>query len=214
MALATSLYAVFAVYPFVLGNPGARIPRSVPHGDWRQRLLLLRGPDGAAAGRAVLDRRHRPGRSRASSWPCCCARCSASSRKADATSRRLAIVAGSALAFATVAIPLQLEQQWITIGWALEGAALAWLYRRIPHRGLLYCGDGAAVGRLRPARAESRDLHLRAARHARLQLVSLRVSDLQRRDPCRRVVAVAHRRSAARRSATGPRRPRCCRRRA
>ena len=51
---------------------------------------------------------------------------------------RLAIVAGTALAFATVAIPLQLRQQWITVGWALEGAALAWLYRRISHRGLLY----------------------------------------------------------------------------
>jgi uncharacterized membrane protein len=51
---------------------------------------------------------------------------------------RLALVAGDALAFVTVAIPLQLRQQWITIGWALEGAALAWLYRRIPHRGLLY----------------------------------------------------------------------------
>jgi uncharacterized membrane protein len=50
---------------------------------------------------------------------------------------RLALVAGSALAFVTVAIPLQLRQQWITIGWALEGAALAWLYRRIAHRGLL-----------------------------------------------------------------------------
>jgi uncharacterized membrane protein len=36
-----------------------------------------------------------------------------------------------------VAIPLQLDRQWITIGWALEGAALAWLYGRIPHRGLL-----------------------------------------------------------------------------
>jgi uncharacterized membrane protein len=53
---------------------------------------------------------------------------------------RLALVAGSALAFVTVAIPLQLHQQWITIGWALEGVALAWLYRRIPHRGLLYTG--------------------------------------------------------------------------
>jgi hypothetical protein len=53
---------------------------------------------------------------------------------------RLALVAGSALAFVTVAIPLQLRHQWITIGWALEGAALAWLYRRIPHRGLLYSG--------------------------------------------------------------------------
>jgi len=51
---------------------------------------------------------------------------------------RLAVIAGAALAFATVAIPLQLRNQWITIGWALEGAALAWLYRRIPHRGLLY----------------------------------------------------------------------------
>ena len=50
---------------------------------------------------------------------------------------RLAAVAGVALSFITVAIPLQLEHQWITIGWALEGAALAWLYSRIPHRGLL-----------------------------------------------------------------------------
>ena len=50
---------------------------------------------------------------------------------------RLALVAGAALSFITVAIPLQLEHQWITIGWALEGAALAWLYVRIPHRGLL-----------------------------------------------------------------------------
>ncbi len=55
---------------------------------------------------------------------------------------RLAIVAGTALAFVTVAIPLQLEHQWITIGWALEGAALAWLYRRIPHRGLLLTSVG------------------------------------------------------------------------
>jgi uncharacterized membrane protein len=53
---------------------------------------------------------------------------------------RLAMIAGAALAFVTVAIPLQLHHQWITIGWALEGAALAWLYRRIPHRGLLYSG--------------------------------------------------------------------------
>jgi uncharacterized membrane protein len=51
---------------------------------------------------------------------------------------RLALVAGAALAFLTVAIPLQLKNQWITIGWALEGAALAWLYTRIAHRGLLY----------------------------------------------------------------------------
>jgi len=51
---------------------------------------------------------------------------------------RLALVAGGALAFLTVAIPMQLEHQWITIGWAFEGAALAWLFTRVPHRGLLY----------------------------------------------------------------------------
>ncbi|MEA2416185.1 MAG: hypothetical protein QOI58_2842 [Thermoanaerobaculia bacterium] len=50
---------------------------------------------------------------------------------------RLALTAAAALAFITIAIPLQLEKQWITIGWALEAAALVWLYRRIPHRGLL-----------------------------------------------------------------------------
>jgi hypothetical protein len=50
---------------------------------------------------------------------------------------RLALVAAAALAFLTAAIPLQLEKQWVTIGWALEGAALVWLLRRIPHRGLL-----------------------------------------------------------------------------
>ncbi len=50
---------------------------------------------------------------------------------------RLALVGGATLAFVTVAIPLQLDRQWITIGWALEGAALAWLFLRIPHRGLL-----------------------------------------------------------------------------
>ncbi len=55
---------------------------------------------------------------------------------------RLALVAGAALAFITAAIPLQLEKEWITIGWALEGAALAWLYGKIPHKGLLYFASG------------------------------------------------------------------------
>ncbi|HSP14911.1 MAG TPA: DUF2339 domain-containing protein [Thermoanaerobaculia bacterium] len=50
---------------------------------------------------------------------------------------RLATVTATALAFITVAIPLQLDKQWITIGWALEAAALVWLFKRIPHRGLI-----------------------------------------------------------------------------
>jgi hypothetical protein len=55
----------------------------------------------------------------------------------ERTLNRLALIAGTSLAFITVAIPLQLEKQWITIGWALEGAALIWLFSRIAHRGLI-----------------------------------------------------------------------------
>jgi len=63
-------------------------------------------------------------------------------RPGERTLDRLALVAGAALAFITVAIPLQLDRQWITIGFAFEGAALAWLYTRIPHRGLLLFATG------------------------------------------------------------------------
>ena len=65
----------------------------------------------------------------------------------ERTLGRLALVAGAVLAFITVAIPLQLEKQWITIGWALQAAALAWLSRRIPHKGLVIwtCGLLTAV---------------------------------------------------------------------
>jgi uncharacterized membrane protein len=49
----------------------------------------------------------------------------------------LVVVAGGILALVTAAIPLQLEKEWITIGWALLVPALAWLHSRVPHRGLL-----------------------------------------------------------------------------
>lgn len=58
---------------------------------------------------------------------------------------RLALVAGAALAFITAAIPLQLEKEWITIGWALEAAALAWLYTRVTHKGLAATSLGLAI---------------------------------------------------------------------
>lgn len=63
----------------------------------------------------------------------------------DRDQGRLALVAGAALAFVTVAIPLQVDRQWITVGWALEGAALAWLHTRIRHRGLLWTSVGLLV---------------------------------------------------------------------
>ncbi|MFN7975707.1 MAG: DUF2339 domain-containing protein [Acidobacteriota bacterium] len=61
------------------------------------------------------------------------------------TAGRLVMVAGAALAFVTLAIPLQLEKQWITVGLALEAAALAWLFGRVPHRGLLAWSAGLAT---------------------------------------------------------------------
>lgn len=58
-------------------------------------------------------------------------------RPAERDLRRLALLAASILGLVTVAIPLQLEKQWWTIGWAALAAALTWLWRRVPHRGLL-----------------------------------------------------------------------------
>lgn len=50
--------------------------------------------------------------------------------------RYLALFTAVALWFIAVAIPLQLDKQWITLGWALEAMALCWLFGRLPHRGL------------------------------------------------------------------------------
>jgi uncharacterized membrane protein len=53
---------------------------------------------------------------------------------------RLALFGGVALLFITLVFPIQFERQWITISWALEGAALLWLFHRVPHRGLPFAG--------------------------------------------------------------------------
>ena len=52
----------------------------------------------------------------------------------------LALFAGVALFFITLIFPIQFERQWITIGWALEGVALLWLFQRLPHPGLRLSG--------------------------------------------------------------------------
>ncbi len=49
---------------------------------------------------------------------------------------QLAWFGGTALFFLTLIFPLQFERQWITLGWALEGVALLWLFHRVPHPGL------------------------------------------------------------------------------
>jgi hypothetical protein len=55
---------------------------------------------------------------------------------------QLAWFGGVALFFITLIFPVQFERQWITIGWALEGAALLWLFHRVPHPGLRLVGIG------------------------------------------------------------------------
>jgi uncharacterized membrane protein len=55
---------------------------------------------------------------------------------------QLAWFGGVALFFVTLIFPIQFSHQWITIGWALEGAALLWLFHRVPHPGLRLTGVG------------------------------------------------------------------------
>jgi uncharacterized membrane protein len=58
---------------------------------------------------------------------------------------QLALFGGVALFFITLIFPIQFDRQWITIGWALEGAALLWLFHRVPHPGLRLVGTGLLV---------------------------------------------------------------------
>ena len=53
---------------------------------------------------------------------------------------RLAWQGGALLLFVSLIFPLQFDREWITLGWALEGLALLWLFRRVPHRGLRVVG--------------------------------------------------------------------------
>ncbi len=52
--------------------------------------------------------------------------------------RGLVWLSAVALSFVAIAIPLQLEKEWITIGWALQAFALLQLWKRLDHPGLKY----------------------------------------------------------------------------
>src|SRR5438045_596423 len=58
---------------------------------------------------------------------------------------QLALFGAAILFFITLIFPIQFERQWITVGWALEGAALCWLFHRVPHPGLRLAGVGLLV---------------------------------------------------------------------
>jgi uncharacterized membrane protein len=54
----------------------------------------------------------------------------------------IALFAGVVLFFVTLVFPLQFRKEWLTLGWALEGTALVWLFGRIPHPNLKRWGLG------------------------------------------------------------------------
>jgi uncharacterized membrane protein len=50
----------------------------------------------------------------------------------------MAWLLGVSLCAVSIAIPIQLKDEWVTVGWALEGLALMALWRRLDHAGLKY----------------------------------------------------------------------------
>lgn len=56
----------------------------------------------------------------------------------DESARRTAFVwpAVAAMGFITAAIPMQLNNEWVTIAWAVQGLAVLMLWRRVDHPGL------------------------------------------------------------------------------
>jgi uncharacterized membrane protein len=63
----------------------------------------------------------------------------------SARNAQLALFGGAALFFITLIFPIEFERQWITVGWAVEAAALCWLFRRVPHPGLRLAGVALLV---------------------------------------------------------------------
>jgi Predicted membrane protein (DUF2339) len=77
---------------------------------------------------------------------------------------QLAFFGGVALFFITLIFPIQFDRQWITIGWALEGAALLWLFHRVPHPGLRLTGAGLLIAAfVRLANPAVLEYHVRSA---------------------------------------------------
>lgn len=61
--------------------------------------------------------------------------------------RRVALVwlTAAGAGFVTLAVPLQLSNEWVTLGWALEALALTYLWRRFDHPGLKYLAFALAA---------------------------------------------------------------------
>jgi uncharacterized membrane protein len=72
-------------------------------------------------------------------------------RRNEGDKRLILTFLSVALTFLILMIPIQLDKNWITIGWALEAAALVWIGIRVNSRGIRFGGVGLmtfAIGRL------------------------------------------------------------------
>jgi uncharacterized membrane protein len=151
LAFAGALYLPYLAFPLILGERARRLRQpflaavlaSLSFFLLARHALLAGGYSGvigalpvaqAAALAVLLARLVRMERQTPKGGP--------GSAAPQSDPGRLALVAGAVLACVTAAIPLQLDREWITIGWALLTAALAALYLRIPHRGLLWWTAG------------------------------------------------------------------------
>ena len=131
-----ALYALFVAYPLLLGRRAgtarepymAAVLASVSF-FWLARYTLLEGGYASVIGLLPL--------AQAALMGVLILRLRGLGISAEDNRPRLVLVSGALLAFVTVTIPVQLDKEWITLGWALLAAALAWLYRRLPHPGLL-----------------------------------------------------------------------------
>ena len=68
--------------------------------------------------------------------------------RAEPESSIYALLGGTSLLFFTAAFPILLSNEWLTVAWALEAAALAWLRLRVKHRGLLVAAALLGAGTL------------------------------------------------------------------
>jgi uncharacterized membrane protein len=68
--------------------------------------------------------------------------------RAEPESAIAAVLGGTSLLFFTAAIPILLSNEWLTVAWALEAAALAWLWLRVKHGGLLIAAGLLGAGTL------------------------------------------------------------------
>jgi uncharacterized membrane protein len=140
LAWYVGFYAVFAAYPFFfrsgfarLTGPWAVAALSGPAHFWMVYQAIKTGwPNGflgvVPAVFAVA--------------PLCSLACILRTTAEDNPRRlsQLAWFGGVALFFITLVFPIQFDRQWLTVAWALEGAALLWLFHRVPHPGLRATG--------------------------------------------------------------------------